>query len=87
MTDPKKEPRIEAGEKVQINFSKGFRYEYLIMTPKELGFNDPLPLSVLYTKLKERKSIQYYEGRFPAIVDTSFITSVSIDKQHVKGVE
>lgn len=87
MTDTQKEPRIKADEKVQINFSKGFRYEYLVMTPAELGFDASLTLSVLYEKLKERKSIKFYEGRYPAIIDTAFITSVSIDKQHVKGVE
>lgn len=87
MTGIQKEPQVGPNDKVQINFSKSYIYEFLITTPKQLGFDSVITLTALFDRLKERKRIEHYEGKYPAVIDPFFITSVSMPRRSFRGVE
>lgn len=82
-----KEPLLSPSDRVQVNFSKSYTYDFLITKPSKLGFNAPITITALFQRLKERKYIEHYEGRYPAVIDTAFISSVSVPRKNFKSTE
>ncbi len=81
------EPRVNPDDRVQLNFSRNQNYDFVITTPRQLGFDSTITLTTLFDRLKEKKRIEHYEGKYPAVIDPFFLTSVSMPRRNFRGVE
>ncbi len=69
---------IDLRQKVQINFDNS---KYLITTPQELGFTDPVEFKVLFKNVQSRDVIEHLQPPHPTVFNGSKVFSISLPKQ------